>query len=106
MDAVELIRRFNHKNVLIYCDPPYILRTRHGKQYRCEMDDSQHESLLDALEEHKGPVLLSGYDSPLYNRRLQGWQRAEAVSYSQVGSKKKEVLWMNFEPDGQMELEI
>ena len=106
MDAVELIRRFNHKNVLIYCDPPYILRTRHGKQYRCEMDDSQHESLLDALEEHKGPVLLSGYDSPLYNRRLQGWQRAEAVSYSQVGTKKKEVLWMNFEPDGQMELEI
>ncbi len=106
MDAVELIGRFNYKNVLIYCDPPYVLKTRHGKQYRCEMDDSQHERLLDALEAHKGPVILSGYDSPLYSRRLRGWKRAEAVSYSQVGSKKKEVLWMNFEPDGQMELEI
>lgn len=70
------------------------------------MDDGQHERLLDVLEAHRGPVLLSGYDSPLYSRRLQGWKRAEAVSYSQVGSKKKEVLWMNFEPDGQMELEI
>lgn len=106
MDAVELIGRFNYKNVLIYCDPPYVLQTRNGKQYRCEMDDGQHERLLDVLEAHRGPVLLSGYDSPLYSRRLQGWKRAEAVSYSQVGSKKKEVLWMNFEPDGQMELEI
>ena len=106
MDAVKLIRRFNHKNVLIYCDPPYVLQTRNGKQYCCEMEDSQHERLLDVLEAHRGPVLLSGYDSPLYSRRLQGWKRAEAVSYSQVGSKKKEVLWMNFEPDGQMELEI
>lgn len=105
MDAVELIGRFNYKNVLIYCDPPYVLQTRHGKQYRCEMDDSQHERLLDALEAHKGPVILSGYDSPLCSRRLRGWKRAEAVSYSQVGSKK-EMLWMNFEPDGQMELEI
>lgn len=38
----------------------------------------------------------------LLSRR--NWKRAEAVSYSQVGSRKKEVLWMNFEPDGQMEI--
>lgn len=31
--ALELIPRFNYPNVLIYCDPPYILGTRHGKQY-------------------------------------------------------------------------
>ncbi|MFQ8839855.1 MAG: DNA adenine methylase [Clostridium fessum] len=24
MDAVKLIGQYNHKNVLIYCDPPYI----------------------------------------------------------------------------------
>lgn len=44
--AAELIPRFNHKNVLIYCDPPYMLETRHGKQYRCEMDTDDHEELL------------------------------------------------------------
>ena len=32
--ALELIQRFNYKKVLIYCDPPYVLQTRHGKQYR------------------------------------------------------------------------
>lgn len=96
--AVEVIRRFNFPNVLIYADPPYLLSTRHGKQYRCEMNETEHEELLNVLLKHKGPVLLSGYDSDLYNRILKGWHREEAASYTQIGSKKKEILWMNFEP--------
>ena len=103
--ALDLIPRFNYKKVLIYCDPPYALHTRHGKQYRFEMDDKDHNNLLDVLLVHKGPVILSGYDNALYNERLQGWHKEETVCYSQVGSKKKEVLWMNFVPcQKQMEL--
>ena len=98
--AVELIQRFNYYNVLIYADPPYVLDTRHGRQYRCEMDDKDQKDLLDVLLEHKGMVLLSGYDNALYNDRLRGWYREETTCYSQVCSKKKEVLWMNFEPVG------
>lgn len=104
--AVEIIKRYNYSNVLIYADPPYILSSRHGKQYHHEMDDSQHEELLDALLNHKGPVLLSGYENDLYNKILMGWHKEEAISYSQVCSKKKEVLWMNFEPYTQMYFEI
>lgn len=100
--AVELIQRFNYKNVLIYGDPPYVLHTRHGKQYRYEMDDADHNDLLDVLMVHKGPVVLSGYDNDLYNDRLKGWHKEETVSYSQVHSKKKEVLWMNFNAMNQM----
>lgn len=102
--AVELIQRFNFSNVLIYADPPYVLSTRHGKQYRCEMNDKAQEELLDILLVHRGPVLLSGYESDLYNNRLRGWHREETVCYSQVCSKKREILWMNFEPDRQMSL--
>lgn len=102
--AVELISRFNYPSVLIYADPPYVMGTRHGKQYRCEMDDQDHSDLLDALQTHKGPVILSGYDNPLYNSRLKGWYREETVAYSQVCSKKKEVLWMNFEPNKQIDI--
>lgn len=98
--AIDIIKRFNYKNVLIYCDPPYMLKTRHGKQYRCEMDDTDHEILLRLLIQHKGPVLISGYDSELYRDMLGGWKRYEYVSYSQVCSQKSEVLWMNFEPVG------
>lgn len=106
MPAVELIRRFNYPNALIYADPPYMLGTRRGRQYRCEMDDQDHEELLDVLIAHKGPVLLSGYDSPLYIDRLRGWHREVAVSYSQTASRRTEVLWMNFEPEGQQVMEL
>lgn len=44
--AVDLIQRFNYANVLIYADPPYVLSTRHGKQYQCEMDNAAHVDLL------------------------------------------------------------
>ena len=103
--ALELIQRFNYKKVLIYCDPPYVLQTRHGKQYRFEMDEKDHNNLLDVLLAHKGPVLLSGYDNDLYNDRLKDWHREETVCYTQTASKKKEILWMNFVPcQRQMEL--
>lgn len=98
MPAIELIQRFNFENVLIYCDPPYMLETRHGKQYRCEMTDQEHEKLLAILLEHKGKVLISGYDTDLYKSMLTGWNRYETIAYSQVCSKKNEVLWINYDP--------
>lgn len=103
--AVEVIKRFNYPNVLIYCDPPYVLDTRHGKQYRHEMNDDDHEELLDTLLNHNGKVLISGYDSELYRRKLAGWHQERAISYSQVCSKKEEVLWMNYKPGKQMSIE-
>ncbi len=102
--AVEEMQRFNYPNVLIYLDPPYVLSTRHGKQYRYEMDDAAHNDLLDVSLAHRGPVLISGYDNELYNERLKNWHREETFCYSQVKSKKKEVLWMNFMPEKQMSL--
>lgn len=96
--AAELISRFNFENVLIYCDPPYMLNTRHGKQYRYEMDEADHEELLTLLLEHKGSVIISGYDTELYNNMLAGWNKYETTAYSQVCSKKREVVWMNYDP--------
>lgn len=60
--------------------------------------------MIDVLMAHKGLVLLSGYDSDLYNDRLSGWYREETTCYSQIASKKKEVLWMNFKPAGQINM--
>lgn len=97
--AAELMQRFQYKNVLVYLDPPYMPGTRHGKQYRFEMyTEKEHEGLLNAAVRHKGPVLISGYDTDLYNDMLKGWHREEAICYSQVASQKREILWMNFEP--------
>lgn len=102
--AVDLIQRFNYPNVLIYADPPYVLSTRHGKQYRHEMDDRQQDDLLTVFLDHKGPVILSGYDNALYNDRLRSWYREEISAQNMNAGKTREVIWMNFEPQRQMTL--
>ena len=95
--ALDLIHRFNHDNVLIYADPPYLLEARGGKQYRHEMTEQDHLDLLDALKQHKGYVILSGYPSEMYGRELKGWSVIHRKSYNQNADQRTEVLWCNFE---------
>lgn len=104
--ALDLIARFNFSNVLIYADPPYLLETRNGKQYRCEMTDGDHADLLEMLKAHRGPVVLSGYDSALYNDILHDWYRTEATSHTLRTAARREVLWTNFEPEIQTDIQI
>ena len=102
--AAELISRFNFPNVLIYADPPYLLETRHGKQYKHEMTDRDHAELLEVLKAHRGPVLLSGYESGLYNDALRDWHKDETHAVAQTSTRRREILWMNFEPPTQQTL--
>lgn len=98
--ALEVIRRFNFSNVLIYADPPYVISARSGgrKQYKHEMTDADHKKLLEALKEHRGPVILSGYACSLYDHELASWRKTSAYSTDQLGRRRNEMLWMNFEP--------
>ncbi len=105
--AIELIQRYNSSKVLIYLDPPYLLETRCGRQqYRCDMMDTEsHVELLQAALRHKGPVLISGYESRLYDDLLQGWHKETIACRNMACDKTREILWMNFEPVRQMEIE-
>jgi DNA adenine methylase len=94
--AVELIKAFNHDNVLIYADPPYVLSTRTRKQYRHEMSDQDHVDMLNVLLLHTGPVMLSGYDSDLYNSYLSGWRKISTPARAENSLPRTEVLWMNY----------
>jgi DNA adenine methylase len=93
--AVEVIRRYNTADCLIYADPPYVLDTRHGKYYEYEMTDDEHIELLQALDEHRGPVLLSGYAHSLYDERLRHWRRITVPVIAEKGKHRTEVLWLN-----------
>ena len=95
--ALDLIKKFNHDNVLVYCDPPYLLNTRGGKQYRYEMNEQDHLELLAALCDHRGYVILSGYPSEMYDHELRGWHKVTKKSYNQNSDPRTEVLWCNFE---------
>lgn len=98
-EALDLIRRYNSKNVLIYCDPPYVLSIRHGKQYREEMTDGDHLELLKALRQHRGAAIISGYASPMYDSVLAGWYREEYENRARDGSRRMEVIWSNRPPE-------
>lgn len=95
LPAIDLIRDYNYPGVLIYADPPYPLGTRGTKLYAHEMTDTNHIDLLDALDNHPGPVLLSGYDCDLYNDRLIHWKRVATSAMAEGGRARQEVLWMN-----------
>ena len=95
--ALDLISRFNYDNVLIYADPPYLPDTRCCTQYVHEMSQQDHADLLWALLSHKGPAILSGYPSDMYDEMLRGWKKIEIVSYNQNCDRRIEVLWCNFD---------
>lgn len=107
-DALNLIQENNRNDVLIYADPPYLGKTRTSKQYLNEYSEEQHIQLLEVLNDHKGPVLLSGYDSDIYQQYLKGWFTVkQEVSVGITNLKKRkaeEVIWCNFEPPGQMNI--
>lgn len=103
--ALEVIQKFNHDNVLIYADPPYLMSTRNCRQYQSEMDEQDHVQLLDALKQHKGAVILSGYPSEMYDRELVGWNRITRKSYNQAHAQRTEVLWCNFEVPSLFQME-
>jgi DNA adenine methylase len=94
--ALDIIKKFNYENVLVYADPPYLLNTRGGKQYRYEMNEQDHLELLAVLRDFRGAVILSGYPSEMYDRELRGWQKISKKSYNQNSDPRTEVLWCNF----------
>ena len=93
--AMKLIPRYAHSNVLIYADPPYVTRTRSKNIYNCEMSDEDHINLLELLNAHPGPVILSGYENELYDSRLSHWSQDSIIATAEKGQYRKEILWMN-----------
>lgn len=102
--ALEVIQRFDYPNVFMYIDPPYLLGTRRGKQYQHEMTDADHEELLQAILWSRAKIMISGYESEMYNGYLQGWHKEYFTSCAEGGKPRQEVVWMNYECYAQMTL--
>ena len=98
--ALELIRAFDHNNMLIYLDTPYVLSTRTRKQYWFEMSDRDHEDLLKTVISSRAMIMISGYDSELYERYLKGWRKIQIPARAQNSLQRVETLWMNLETGG------
>lgn len=101
--ALELIATYGaHEDVLLYVDPPYLVSTRAGANYRHEMaTEREHRELAGTLTACRAAVILSGYHSPLYADLYRSWHvTGMASSTTQGGAAKAttEVLWSNRAP--------
>ena len=102
--AVEAIHRFDHKEGLIYCDPPYVHGVRcqaSTNVYGVEMSDDDHRALASTLRSCKAKVVLSGYPSPLYDELYVGWRTIDFdIANHAAGGRSKaretERLWLNY----------
>ena len=96
-DALELLGRLDlDSETVVYADPPYHPDTRRrARVYRHDYTADDHEALLDCLTELPSKVLISGYSSPLYEKRLAGWNKHEFQMRTRVGMRD-ECVWFNF----------
>lgn len=65
------------------------------------MTDQDHVELLEIFKKHTGFVMISGYESELYNNLLEGWHTEKLMAKCEGGQERQEVLWMNYRPQGQ-----
>jgi len=107
----RLLTTYNSPETFIYLDPPYLGSTRANDDvYKHEMTKKDHKKLLGLIRQSESKILLSGYESKLYDKALKDWNREE-VEVTAVGSRagrtrgmpegakaptRKEVLWFNF----------
>lgn len=107
-DCRDLIPQYDSPHTLTLVDPPYMFETRVSHDlYRHETsrgkgkidaDRLWHASLLRVLIQCQGPVMLCGYDNPLYRQVLAGWDRQEFSIANHCGQtrtkqRRTEVLW-------------
>jgi DNA adenine methylase len=100
--AGEVIRRYDSKDTLFYCDPPYPHKSRgDSKAYGYEMTDEHHRELASLLKSCKGKVAVSSYRTPLNNEIFKGWRCMEAPEKlcHSVKTLRREVLFVNYDPD-------
>lgn len=77
-DWRDCLQRYRGAGWLAYCDPPYVLGARRAGGYQHELQDKDHQELIQALLAYDGAVLLSGYNSPLYEPLMAaGWGKDE-----------------------------
>jgi DNA adenine methylase len=99
--ATDVIRLYDSKDTLFYCDPPYLHATRgDSKAYGFEMDEEQHQLFATAVNRCVGKVAVSGYDHPLMDKLFPQpkWLKHHGPNKTIHSTKgtRREMLWTNY----------
>jgi DNA adenine methylase len=101
-DARVLLNMFiNRPATLVYLDPPYLTKRSHEYNYDVNYKEF-HEELLEICTKAKCMIVISGYQSDLYDKMLSskaGWVKStiEAKTRGTKGEDnlRKEIIWQN-----------
>src|SRR5947208_5969305 len=97
--ALEIIRLYDDRNTLLYCDPPYIHASRgDSKAYAYELSDQEHANLAKTLSAIKGKAAVSGYRCDLMDSLYRDWKRTDSTAKTchSVKQARVEALWTNY----------
>ncbi len=100
----ECIQRYDSKDTLFFCDPPYLNAEGYYGEKNFALAD--HSRLAKLLNMVKGHVMVTHYQNGLYDELYKGWHRYTFESFkgshkADAGQEKPgtiEVLYTNFEP--------
>lgn len=98
--ALEITKHHDTPEALHYLDPPYSHTTRYvGASGSCcyvhEMTDDDHREMAEVVRRLKGMVVLSGYDSPLYQELFGDWEMVSRPAMADGAKPRTECLWLS-----------
>lgn len=99
--ALDVIRLYDSKDTLLYCDPPYPHESRgDNSAYGYEMSNQEHSMLAGALCKARGKVAVSGYRCDIMDTLYKNFKRVDASPKKCHSIKKtrQEALWINYDP--------
>jgi DNA adenine methylase len=100
-NCISFLKRYEFNgNEFVYCDPPYLKKTRtcyHNRHlYRFEYTYEDHQELLDCIKKLNCMVIISGYKSELYEKELSGWNVKSFQAQTHSGKAATEYVWFNY----------
>jgi len=101
-DAVDLIKKYDKENWMLYLDPPYHWSTRTAARYKEDMDVEKQQEFLNALIGcENAKILVSGYDCEEYDILVDnGWNKisfeVKTQNTNREGKTKVETIWFNY----------
>jgi hypothetical protein len=104
-DSVKWLQTVDWKGgEFVYSDPPYLLYTRKQQApiYAHEYSEADHRALLAVLVGLPCKVMISGYQSDLYDKLLPGWRKDSTRTITRGGTPAIEFVWMNYDPPDQL----
>jgi DNA adenine methylase len=98
-DYWEVMKIHDAKTTLHYLDPPYVQSTRNlvrkNASYKYEFTDADHREMVERCDQLEGMIIISGYNSTLYNEILGHWQKVEKSTHADGAKDRIECLWLN-----------